>query len=337
VQGDDQSTGQTDPLGLDGRKCLGVTQLVVDDEAAGQRLDAWLARRLPSLSRSRLQALIDEGHVQLNGAKARPSARLRTGQVAVVHLPAPIPAEPQPEDIPIATVHDDPWLLVVNKPAGLVVHPGAGTSRGTLVNALLRHVRGLSGVGGVLRPGIVHRLDRGTSGLLVVAKDDETHRSLVRQFAGRTVEKEYIALVLGVPSRAAGEVDAPIGRDPVHRHKMSTRASRSRDARTSWRVAERFDGAALLRVQIHTGRTHQIRVHLASIGHPVAGDAVYGGTRAPSSRRTREALLSLERLALHAARLAFTHPASAERLTFEAPLPPDLAGILERLRAGAHA
>ena len=313
--------------------------LVADDEAEGQRLDAWLARRLPSLSRSRLQALIDEGHVLLDGARARPSARLRAGQVVRVHVPAPVPAEPQPEDIPIAVVHEDAHLVVVNKPAGLVVHPGAGTSRGTLVNALLRHVRDLSGVGGVLRPGIVHRLDRGTSGLLVVAKDDETHRSLVRQFAGRTVEKEYLALVLGAPARAAGEVDAPIGRDPVHRQKMSVRAPRGREARTSWRVEERFDGAALLRVRIHTGRTHQIRVHLASIGHPVAGDAVYGGTRTPSSRRAaaREALQSLERPALHAARLAFTHPASGERLTFEAPLPPDLEAVLERLRAAARA
>jgi len=316
-----------------------VTDLVPDDEAEGQRLDTWLARRLPSLSRSRIQALIDEGHVLLDGARARPSARLRAGQAVRVHVPAPVPAEPQPEDIPIAVVHEDAHLVVVNKPAGLVVHPGAGTSRGTLVNALLRHVRDLSGVGGVLRPGIVHRLDRGTSGLLVVAKDDETHRSLVRQFAGRTVEKEYLALVLGVPARAAGEVDAPIGRDPVHRQKMSVRAPRGREARTSWRVEERFDGAALLRVRIHTGRTHQIRVHLASIGHPVAGDAVYGGTRTPSSRRAaaREALQSLERPALHAARLSFAHPASGERLTFEAPLPPDLEAVLARLRAAAPA
>jgi 23S rRNA pseudouridine1911/1915/1917 synthase len=250
-----------------------------------------------------------------------------------------VPAEPQPEDIPIAVVYEDARLLVVNKPAGLVVHPGAGTSRGTLVNALLRHVRDLSGVGGVLRPGIVHRLDRGTSGLLVVAKDDETHRALVRQFAGRTVEKEYLALVLGVPARLSGEVDAPIGRDPVHRQKMSVRAPRGREARTSWRVDERFDGAALLRVRIHTGRTHQIRVHLASIGHPVAGDAVYGGTRTPSSRRAaaREALLSLERPALHAARLSFAHPASGERLACEAPLPRDIEAVLERLRAAARA
>ena len=295
--------------------------LVVGPEAAGQRLDVWLARRLPSLSRARLQALIAEGHVLLDGARTRASARLRPGQLARVTIPAPVPAEPQPEDIELAVVHEDGHLIVVNKPAGLVVHPGAGTSGGTLVNALLGHVRDLSGVGGVLRPGIVHRLDKGTSGLLVVAKDDETHRALVRQFAGRTVEKEYLALVLGVPSRPSGEVDAPIGRDPVHRQKMSVRAPRGREARSSWRIEERFDGATLLRVRIHTGRTHQIRVHLASIGHPVAGDATYGGTRTPSSRRAgaREALVSLQRPALHAARLAFVHPGSGERLEFEAP------------------
>ncbi len=310
--------------------------LLVGAEVEGQRLDVWLARQLPHLSRARLQALIVEGHVLLDGARARASSRLRPGQVATVTVPAPVPAEPQPEDIELAVVHEDGHLIVVNKPAGLVVHPGAGTSSGTLVNALLGRVRDLSGVGGVLRPGIVHRLDKGTSGLLVVAKDDEAHRSLVRQFAGRTVEKEYLALVLGVPSRPAGEVDAPIGRDPVHRQKMSIRAPRGREARTSWRIDERFDGAALLRVRIHTGRTHQIRVHLASIGHPVAGDATYGGTRTPSSRRpgARETLLSLERPALHAARLAFTHPASGERLEFEAPLPPDLALVLARLRDG---
>jgi len=298
----------------------------------------WLASRMPALSRSRFRALIDDGLVRLDGARAQPSTRVHAGQVARVRVSPPVAAVPQAEDIPIAVVHEDAHLLVVDKPAGLVVHPGAGRAGGTLVNALLGHVRDLSGVGGVLRPGIVHRLDRGTSGLLVVAKNDEAHRALVRQFAGRSVEKEYIALVLGLPSRAGGEIDAPIGRDPVHRQRMSTRARRGREARTSWRVEERFDGAALLRVLLHTGRTHQVRVHLASIGHPVAGDAVYGGTRTPASRRTevRSALRTLERPALHAARLAFTHPATGERLAFESPLPADLAAVVARLRAAAR-
>jgi 23S rRNA pseudouridine1911/1915/1917 synthase len=235
-------------------------------------------------------------------------------------------------------VHEDDDVLVVDKPAGLVVHPASGAQSGTLVNALLARVHDLSGIGGVLRPGIVHRLDRGTSGLLVVAKNDETHRALVRQFAGRTVEKEYLALVLGVPARASGEIRTAIGRDPVHRKKMSTRAPRGREARSSWTIAERFDGAALLRVRIHTGRTHQIRVHLASIGHPVAGDALYGGTRTPSSRKAaaRQALASLSRPALHSARLAFEHPRRGERRAFEAPLPADLESVLDALRAAAR-
>jgi 23S rRNA pseudouridine1911/1915/1917 synthase len=324
--------------GPGGEGPVGVTDVVAGDDAAGERLDAWLARRLPALSRSRLRALIEGGHVRLDGQRPRPSTRLRPGQSVRVDVPAPVPAEPQPEDIPIAVVYEDARLLVVDKPAGLVVHPGAGASRGTLVNALLRHVHDLSGVGGVLRPGIVHRLDRGTSGLLVVAKDDETHRSLARQFAGRTVEKEYLALVLGNPAPESGEIDAPIGRHPVHRQKMSVRAPRGREARTSWRVEERFDAAALLRVRIHTGRTHQVRVHLAAIGHPVAGDAVYGGQRALPSRRAaaREAFASLGRPALHAARLSFTHPATGERLSFEAPLPADIASVLARLRVAAR-
>jgi len=338
VPGDEESAIPQKASAPERRRGPEVTNLVAPDGASGQRLDAWLARQLPALSRSRLQALIDDGHVLLDGAPARPSARLRPGQAVRVDVPAPAPAEPQPEDIPITVLHEDAHLLLVNKAAGLVVHPGAGASRGTLVNALLRHVRDLSGVGGVLRPGIVHRLDRGTSGLLVVAKDDETHRSLVRQFAGRTVEKEYLALVLGNPARDSGEIDSPIGRDPVHRQKMSVRAPRGREARTSWRVEERFDGAAFLRVRIHTGRTHQIRVHLASIGHPVAGDPVYGGKRTVPSRQgaAREAFASLDRPALHAARLSFTHPATGERLSFEAPLPADLESVLALLRVATR-
>jgi len=311
--------------------------LVADAEASGLRLDVWLARHLPSLSRARLQHLIADGHVLVDGAASRTSARLRLGQSVVVHVPAPAPATPEPEDIPLSIVHEDPHLLVVDKPAGLVVHPGAGTRSGTLVNALLSHVRDLSGIGGVLRPGIVHRLDRGTSGLLVVAKDDETHRSLVRQFSSRRVEKEYLALVHGIPRSRVGEIASTIGRHPVHRKKMSVEAPRGRQALTSWAREEAFDGACLLRVRIHTGRTHQIRVHLASIGHPVAGDDTYGGTRTPSSRRAdaRHALSSLTRPALHAARLVFTHPATGERAAFTSPLPADLDSVIRRLRAVA--
>jgi 23S rRNA pseudouridine1911/1915/1917 synthase len=311
-----------------------ATVLTVESGDAGERLDRWLARRLPVLSRARLQSLIEAGAVLLDGGVARPSARLRAGQAVEVTVPEPTAAVPQAEDIPLAVVYEDPHLLVVDKPAGLVVHPGAGTSSGTLVNALLHRVKDLSGVGGVLRPGIVHRLDRGTSGLIVVAKDDATHQDLTRQFASRSVEKEYLAVVLGRPRRATGTIEAAIGRDPVHRKRMSVRAPRGRTARTTYSLAEMLDGAALLRVRIHTGRTHQIRVHLASIGHPVAGDTVYGGRRLPAnaSTRLRDALAALDRPALHATRLAFRHPMTGERVSFESPIPADLSTVLDRLR-----
>jgi 23S rRNA pseudouridine1911/1915/1917 synthase len=305
----------------------------VEADEAGRRLDLFLAARLDGHSRSRLQALIEAGHVQVDGEPSRASARVRAGQSVSLAAPAPAPADPQPEDIPLAIPFQDAHLLVVDKPAGMVVHPGAGNASGTLVNALLHHVRDLSGVGGVLRPGLVHRLDRGTSGLLLVAKDDATHRALARQFAGRSVEKEYLAVVLGVPRARAGSIATPIGRDPVHRKRMSVRAPRGREARSDYALVEALDGAALLRVRIHTGRTHQIRVHLASIGHPVAGDAAYGGARTPPSRNaaTREALAAFPRPALHAARLSFTHPVTGERLTFESPLPEDLRALLAEL------
>jgi len=308
--------------------------LAVDGAGAGERLDRWLARSLPELSRARLQAVIAGGGVLVDGRPARPALRLKAGQAVSLRLPPPQAAVPAPEDIPIAVVHEDRHLLVVDKPAGLAVHPGAGRASGTLVNALLHRVRDLSGIGGVLRPGIVHRLDRGTSGLLVVAKDDATHLALSRQFAGRTVEKEYLAVVLGVPRAAQGTIEAPIGRDPVHRQRMSVRAPRGRAARSTYQTVEKLDGAALLSVRIATGRTHQIRVHLASLGHPVAGDATYGGRRPPASRRpeARAAIEALLRPALHAARLAFTHPATGERVCFESPLPADLQELLAVLR-----
>jgi len=314
-------------------------RLRTDGEALGRRLDAWVSAALPSLSRARVQALIASGHVRVDGQPSRASARLRPGQDVTVVVPEPAAAVPAPEDIPLAVVHDDPHLLVVDKPAGLVVHPGAGRAGGTLVNALLRHVPDLSGIGGVLRPGIVHRLDRGTSGLIVVAKTDEAHRDLVRQFASREVVKQYRALVHGVPSARSGEIAAPIGRDPVHRKRMSVRAPRGREARTTWTLERAFDGASLLRVRIHTGRTHQIRVHLAFIGHPVLGDATYGGTRTPSSKRAaaREAIAALDRPALHAARLEFTHPATGERVAFESPLPADLRALIAHLEGARRA
>jgi 23S rRNA pseudouridine1911/1915/1917 synthase len=314
---------------------MAVTRtLLVDRADARVRLDVWLARAAPELSRARIQALIAESHVLVDGQPSRASARLRGGEAVHLTVPTPIAAVPAPEDIPLRVVYEDQHLLVIDKPAGLVVHPGAGQAQGTLVNALLHLVKDLSGVGGVLRPGIVHRLDRGTSGLLVVAKDDEAHRALVRQFAGRTVEKEYLAIVHGLPKARTGTITLPIGRDPVHRQRMSVRAPRGRAARSDYTVVEAFDGAALVRVRIHTGRTHQIRVHLASLGHPVAGDAAYGGTRAPSSRRSeaKAALLGLSRPALHAARLSFTHPETGLRLDFESALPEDLTSVLSALR-----
>jgi 23S rRNA pseudouridine1911/1915/1917 synthase len=320
-------------MALSGEATPGHDRLVTGDEAAGERLDRWLAMRLPGESRARLQALVGSGAVHLDGRSARSSMRLKPMQVVEIDWPEPQPATPRPEDLPLAIVHEDPSLLVVDKPAGLVVHPGAGRLSGTLVNALLYHVKDLSGVGGVLRPGIVHRLDRGTSGLLVVAKNDVAHRALSRQFAERTVEKEYVALVLGTPRPSEGIIDAAIGRHPVERKRMSVRREGGRAARSSYRVVETLDGASLLRVRIHTGRTHQIRVHLASLGHPVAGDATYGGTRSSGRQASsRAALQSLSRPALHAARLSFLHPVTGARLVFESPLPPDLASVLERLR-----
>ena len=311
-----------------------TTRLTVDHDASGQRLDRWLAGKLESLSRARLQALIAEGRVRVDGASSRASARLRVAQHVEVEVPPPAAAEPRPEPIALSIVYEDSRLIVLDKPAGLVVHPGAGNATGTLVNALLHHARDLSGVGGVLRPGIVHRLDRGTSGLMVVAKDDAAHQALSRQFASRSVGKEYLAIVLGVPSRRSGAIDAAIGRDPSHRRRMSVGAPRGRTARSTYELEEALDGAALLRVGIHTGRTHQVRVHLASIGHPVAGDATYGGRRTPGCRRAeaRAALERLARPALHAARLAFDHPQSGLRSSFESPLPPDLLELLEALR-----
>ena len=304
--------------------------LVVAEEDAGSRLDVFLARRLPSLSRSQIQRLIKAGRVTSADRPLKTSAPVASGQAVKVTVPPPEPADPIAESLPIEILHDDADIVVVNKPSGMVVHPAPGHARGTVVNALLHHVSGLSGVGGKERPGIVHRLDRGTSGVMLIAKHDRAHRDLSRQFQDRSVVKEYVALVWG-RVEAGHTMDRPIGRDPRDRRKMSSRARRSRTALTTVITVETFGGLSLVRLAIGTGRTHQIRVHLSEAGHPVVGDELYGGVRrrlppslAPVSR--------LERPFLHAARIEFDHPADGRRLSFAAPLPDDLTVALSTLR-----
>lgn len=304
----------------------------VRDDQAGSRLDVFLVSMLGGQSRSQIQRLIKDGHVRVNGDSARANQPVKPGQSIVVALPAPVEAALRPEPLPLRIVYQDPDIVIVDKPAGMVVHPAAGHAGGTLVNALLHHVHDLSGIGGERRPGIVHRLDRGTSGLMVVAKHDAAHEELARQFRDREVDKEYVALVWGVV-HAGRRIDAPIGRDAANRKKMSARSRRSREAVTRIVGAEHLGPAlTLARIAIHTGRTHQIRVHLSAIGHPVVGDPLYGGVRrrVPGDLR---AVSHLQRPFLHAARLAFKHPRDGRRMDFESPLPEDLQEILDDLRS----
>jgi 23S rRNA pseudouridine1911/1915/1917 synthase len=304
-------------------------EFAVAAESAGQRLDRFLVSVLGDHSRSQIQKLIADGHVRVGARDVRANHAVRAGDRVTVNLPQPTPASIQPEATSLEVLHEDPDIVVVNKPPGMVVHPGAGHASGTLVNALLHHISDLSGIGGELRPGIVHRLDRGTSGVMVVAKNDAAHQALSRQFHDREVEKEYIALVWGVV-QAGRRVDAAIGRDPVHRQKMSARSRRAREAVTRITRAFHLPGLTLCQVAIHTGRTHQIRVHLSAIGHPIVGDALYGGVHRRVAGDIR-AVTHLQRPFLHAARLAFTHPRDGRRIEFTAPLPPDLQEVLDAL------
>ena len=298
----------------------------VSPELAGQRLDAALAKLEPALSRAQLRRLIEQGAVTVSGAAVKPAHRLRAGERIAGAVPEAQPAALEPEALPLSILYQDADVVVIDKPAGLVVHPAPGHGGGTLVNALLHHCRDLSGVGGELRPGIVHRLDKDTSGVLVAAKNDAAHRSLAAQFKAHSVLREYLALVRGTPRAASGSVEAAIGRHPTDRKRMSTRTRRGRAAVTHYSVEERLRGASLLRVRLETGRTHQVRVHLASIGLAVLGDPVYGGADA------RGAELGLTRQALHAAVLGFTHPSTGAPRRFESPLPPDLVRALAALR-----
>jgi 23S rRNA pseudouridine1911/1915/1917 synthase len=322
--------------------------LQVASDAAADRLDRVLARAFSDLSRSRLQGLVRDGRVRLAGAVVRESsARVQPGAEIVLEIPAAAPAEPRGEPIALAVVYEDEDIVVIDKPAGLVVHPAAGHDSGTLVNALIAHCgESLSGIGGVKRPGIVHRLDKDTSGLLVVAKTDRAHRGLAAQFAdhGRTgaLERAYIALVWGVPDPTRGVVDGAIARSSANREKMAVVADdRGRHARTHYAVEAVFGPAkepvaSFLRCTLETGRTHQIRVHMAKIGHPLLGDESYGAgfkTKAVRlSPEAREALRGLGRQALHAAVLGFEHPLSGENLHFESEPPPDLQRLIGALR-----
>ncbi|MBA3913752.1 MAG: RluA family pseudouridine synthase [Acidobacteriales bacterium] len=314
-------------------------QLCPAHEDAGQRLDRYLAAQLPDLSRARLQQMIEAGEVLVNEAAAKASLKLRGGEQIMVHDSVRAPLfHATAEDIALDVVYDDDDLGVINKPAGMMVHAGAGATdearnRGTLVNALLHRFRNLSGVGGEFRPGIVHRLDRGTSGLILIAKNDVAHGRLAQAFARREVHKTYIALVHGWLKNSKGTVSTPISRDPVHRTRMTARTKEGRAAISHYQVDKQIDSPlgrfSLVEVRIETGRTHQIRVHLSSLGHPVVGDTLYGAPKLLGSRRPTEPTLS--RNFLHAKTLEFRHPTTGELLTFSRPVPPELSGFLEKV------
>lgn len=311
-----------------------MTERPVPPSADGMRLDAFLATD-PTLSRSLAARMIEGGEVTLNGAPVKRSTPVRAGDLVAWQVAEPSPADARPEDIPLSVVYEDTDIIVINKPKGMVVHPAAGNPTGTLVNALLHHCRGeLSGIGGVERPGIVHRIDKDTSGLLVAAKNDAAHRALAAALEKHEIRREYRALALGTPRQDVGTVDLPIGRHPRDRKRMAVLGEgmgKSRSAITHYRVLEHFPGASYLSLELETGRTHQIRVHMAHLGHPLLGDTVYGGGRSPFERR-HAPLLSGQ--CLHAARLRLVHPRTGEPLCFDAPLPQEFERLLELLRAG---
>jgi len=299
---------------------------------AGWRLDRALAAAVPTLSRERLKTLIRSGAVEAQGAAVRdPALKVKGGEALRVAVPEPTPAHNEPQDIPLTIVFEDEHLLVVDKPAGLVVHPAAGNFDGTLVNALLHHCAGkLSGIGGVARPGIVHRIDKDTSGLLVVAKTDVAHEGLARQFAAHSIDRRYLAIVSGIPRSSGGAIDAPLARSATNRKKIAVvEGKRGKRAVTHWKRLELLDEAALVECRLETGRTHQVRVHMASIGHPLLGDAVYGRSGKTHGKLLKE--LGFHRQALHAAELGFTHPVTKNRLSFSSPMPPDMQELKSAL------
>ncbi len=308
---------------------MGKLTFRVQDEDSRSRLDIFISRQYPQFTRSRLKKLIESGHVRLNGETAKAGTLLSAGDTVALDIPEPEKSSLEPEAIPLNILHEDPDLLVLDKPPHMVVHPAFGHASGTLVNALLHHCRDLSGIGGVTRPGIVHRLDKGTSGVMVIAKNDPAHRGLSHQFKDHTIRRTYLAAVRGKISAERGVIEKPLARHRRDRKRIAV-SERGRYALTRYRVLGRRDGLTLVELKPGTGRTHQLRVHLASIGHPILGDPIYGGGVRSLHIRDQmvlSLLRSLRRPALHAFNLSFVHPASGEEMTFEAPPPEDLEGI----------
>ena len=312
----------------------GPRTAIVTPEQNGARLDRALGGLFPGFSRSFLSRLVEQGSVRIDGAAAsKPSHRVETGQVIEIDVPPPAPAALEAQDLPLAILHQDADLVVIDKPAGLVVHPGAGHADQTLVNALLFTVRDLSGIGGEIRPGIVHRLDKDTSGVMVIAKNDETHRALTAAWNTDRVRKEYLALVYGTPSALRGTIDAPIARDPRDRKRMAVVAG-GRRAVTDYEVVERLRHASLIRCSLRTGRTHQIRVHLKHLGHPIIGDPVYSGPqwKGIPDKKIQKAIAGVNRQMLHAERIEFPHPRTGEQVSFAATVPGEFSALVDVLR-----
>jgi 23S rRNA pseudouridine1911/1915/1917 synthase len=304
---------------------------IVERSAPGERLDTFLTVRYPAVSRGAIQRLIKQGHIKVNAQVVKPTHPPRAGDKIDIFFPEARAAEAQPEDIPLDVLYEEEDLLVLNKGVGLVVHPAAGNEEHTLVNALLHHCKGqLSGIGGVARPGIVHRLDKETSGCMVVAKNDFTHLGLAEQFSERSLDKIYVAIVCGEVPRASGEIRASIARHPTHRKRMAVNEGEGREARTTYKLLERLLGATFLEAHLHTGRTHQIRVHFQHIGFPIAGDETYGAKQ--TKKLAELSGYHAPRVMLHAQKLSFVHPRSGKKMHFEAPLPEDFEEGLKQLR-----
>lgn len=314
---------------------MNQTILICPPDTEPQRLDLYICRELGGETRSTVQRLIEAGNVLVDGKTARASQKIKGGERILVEIPPPQPAEPQPEAIPLEVLYEDADLIVINKAAGMVVHPGAGNSSGTLVNALLAHCRDLSGIGGELRPGIVHRLDKDTSGVLVAAKNDRAHQALSNQFSVHSVKRIYQALIYGSPKEDTGKIEGIIGRHPTERVRLSGKAKSGRHAVTRWRVKERYARVSLVELRLETGRTHQIRVHLSEAGFPLLGDPLYpdgGRFNSLTDPQLRKLITALGRQALHARTLGFIHPATGEYLEFTTEPPEDMTVVIDYLR-----